>query len=266
VLEAVWLKTGSSKHDADHGEADHVLPGAGGDLEILGESPGSLKPGEGPLDDPAFLESDPLALDPLGDVEPALEGAADKLLGSPPSALVGGEGLDGGVLVEGRPEDGGPGGGVMDVGGVDTDAGQVSGGVGADVALAPLDLFSPVDAALVRGAGGLDALRVHDGAAGGPGPARLPSRGGIERVECPLPAAAQAPPAVAVVNGRPRREVVGEQAPLASRPQNVEDGVDDHAGGVGLPRAAGVRALEVAPDKLPLLVRQVAGYIRFLGK
>ena len=65
------------------------------------ESAGTLEPGEGSLDDPALLEDDPLSLDPLGDVEPALEGAVDEVLGCPPAALVSGEGLDGGVLVEG---------------------------------------------------------------------------------------------------------------------------------------------------------------------
>ena len=77
------------------------------------------------------------------------------------------------------------------------------------------------------------------------------ARGGIGCIERPLPVAAQAPPAAAVVHDRPRREVVGEQPPLASRPQHAEDGVDDHTGGVDLPRTTGIGTLEVAPDKFP---------------
>jgi len=126
------------------------------------------------------------------------------------------------------------------------------------VPLAAADLLVSVLAPLTAGLGGLDALGIDDA---GRGPwllARLLAGLGIQGVMDPLPQAI-VPPAVELRrDGAPGGEVVGQLSPLASGPQDVEDGVEEvppvHGG-----RAADSLGLgQQGPQEVPLTVGQVA--------
>src|SRR5215217_2402117 len=57
--------------------------------------------------------------------------------------------------------------------------------------------------------------------------------GRTEGFEDKEPQSTQSEPSEVIVNGRPRREVVGQKPPMAASFQDVEDGVENIAQGVG---------------------------------
>ena len=127
-----------------------------------------------------------------------------------------------------------------------------------DVALSALDLLAPVVASFLAAyAGGLHRLAIH-AARTGPGIAsetdpKPLSEGGVD----PLPRPIQAPDPEVMVDGLPRREVVGKETPGAAATDDVEDGIEDLAGGVDLWTTEGLGGGQMGLDDLPLFVRKV---------
>jgi len=127
-----------------------------------------------------------------------------------------------------------------------------------DVALSALDLLAPVVASFLAAyAGGLHRLAIH-AARTGPGIAsetdpKPLSEGGVD----PLPRPIDAPEAEVMVDGLPRRKVVGKKPPGAATTDDVEDGIEDLAGGVDLGTTGALRDGQIGLDDLPLLVGEV---------
>src|SRR5216683_6433665 len=125
---------------------------------------------------------------------------------------------------------------VLDIGRVDFGADEQSRGVGDDMAFAALDLLAGVIAARSATLGGLDRLAVDD-----PGRrtwltahrlARREQQGEVDA----LPNTAVAPPVKVMLHGRIRGKVMGQLAPLATRPGHVKQPVDNRPK-VGLARS-----------------------------
>src|SRR4051794_18377700 len=86
------------------------------------------------------------------------------------------------------------------------------------------------------------------------GGAHLPTQGIMEPVQGPVPSPAiEVPP-----DGAPGREVDGQVAPLATGPEDVEDGVEDvaHRGLAG-PSEVGLGG-QVGLDQCPLVIGEIA--------
>ncbi len=139
----------TAREELDAGEEDPGLGGLDGRLEVLGQPPVSIEPGERALDDPSAgqeLE----ARHARGTVDDLQRPAADPLQ----CALELGPGM--GAVGEDVARAGkvaGDGGehrrravAVLDVGAVDHDRDQQAAGVGEDVTLAALDFLSGVEA------------------------------------------------------------------------------------------------------------------------
>src|SRR3974377_796580 len=126
--------------------------------------------------------------------------------------------------------------------------------------LRPGIFFSPVVPLGAAGLGALDRLAVDNPGAGrrflaGGGP-DLRSEGSVDL----LPDAVVPPGVEGVGDGLPRREVMGQHAPGATAPRQVEHRIDD------LPQRVGARATHLAIalgeqvlDIVPLEVGQVTG-------
>src|SRR5215212_2973991 len=124
--------------------------------------------------------------------------------------------------------------------------------------LPPLHLLAGVEAPFLTAySGGLDALAVHD-----PGTRlwissesnpRLSAKGLVQS----LPGAVDAPGPEVVVDGPPRREVVGQQSPSTAAARYVEDGVEDLAQGVEARATGGSGDRQMRLEYLPLLVGEV---------
>jgi hypothetical protein len=101
-------------------------------------------------------------------------------------------------------------------------------GVDQDVTLSALDLLASV-VTLFHSAycGTLERLRINYARAGLRIPSQADPQSFADRAVDPLPGTVDTPSPEVVVDGRPSREVVGEQAPLTSALQNVEDSVED---------------------------------------
>src|SRR5215203_7250172 len=102
------------------------------------------------------------------------------------------------------------------------------------MALSALDLLTPVVTALFSAhPGALDRLGIHHACAGLRISARANPEAFADGSVDPLPGAVDTPFPEVVVDGGPLREVVGQQTPLATGLQEVEDGVEDLAKAVG---------------------------------
>src|SRR5215471_14593360 len=75
----------------------------------------------------------------------------------------------------------------------------------------------------------------------------------------PLPSTVLAPVVVLGGDGAPRREVVGQLAPLATGTADVEDGVDEGAAANPLGGTTSLGLGQQGLDHGPLLVRQITG-------
>ena len=143
-------------------------------------------------------------------------------------------------------------------GGRDFDAQHQSEGVHEQVPLAALDLFGGIVTHRATVGIGLDALTVQDRRRG-PAPlalggAHMGAELGVER----LPGVVERPLAKDVIDGLPRREVGGQQAPLDAAFDHVEDRIQD-APPVG-GRAAALAGLgEHRFEESPLGVRETGG-------
>ena len=155
----------AAREELDAGEEDPGLGGLDGRLEVLGQPPVSIEPGERALDDPSAgqeLE----ALHARGTVDDLQRPAADPLQ----CALELGPGI--GAIGEDVAQAGkvaGDGGehhrravAVLDLGAVDHDRDQQAAGVGEDVTLAARDFFSGVEAPDTAAFRGFYALTVDD--------------------------------------------------------------------------------------------------------
>src|SRR3954454_1404123 len=102
------------------------------------------------------------------------------------------------------------------------------------MSLAPLDVLVGVVAARVgRFFDRFDALGVHDGRCWLGILAYSLPLGRAHGSEDKEPRSGQTEPSEVVVNGRPRREVMGQKPPMTGTFQDVEDGVKNIAQGVG---------------------------------
>ena len=106
---------------------------------------------------------------------------------------------------------------ILYVGRGDVNRERETQGVHQEVALAPFDIFVSVIAAWVgRFFDGLDALGIHNGRRRlGILAYPLPLRR-TQRFEDKEPQSAQSEPSEVIVNGRPRRKVMGQEPPMAA--------------------------------------------------
>jgi hypothetical protein len=127
-----------------------------------------------------------------------------------------------------------------------------------DVALAALDLLAGIEPARAAGFGGLDRLAVDD-----PGRRARLAAGGLARCHQQLmidtpPGAVIAPSVEEPLHRGIGRELLGQQAPLATRGQQVEHGVDRLAQiGLARPPQEPWRR-QVRLDQHPLVIGQIA--------
>jgi hypothetical protein len=126
------------------------------------------------------------------------------------------------------------------------------------VPLATFDLLGAVVTTLLPAhACGLDRLAIHDGRAG----LRVPleahthalAQGGVH----PFPRSIQAPGAEVMVDGLPRRELVGQQTPGTSATHDVEDCVKKLTQGTYSGPPSGYGGRQVRLYALPLFVGEV---------
>src|SRR4051812_15183236 len=128
------------------------------------------------------------------------------------------------------------------------------------MAFAAIDVLGVVAAALLAAGGRIDRLAVHAGR--GPGLRGLFLRADLsaERV-VDVVQGTVVPPLVEVApDGGLGREVLGQVAPLAAGPQDVEDGVH-HLTQVGLAGAAAGVHRDQPLDQPPLRVGHIAGVL-----
>jgi hypothetical protein len=122
---------------------------------------------------------------------------------------------------------------------------------------AAVHLFSPIIATDTAHHGSLDTLAVQDACAGLGIPPHLGSQlfpeSGMDR----LPGAIEPPEPEVVVGSSPRREFVGEEAPLTSGTKDVEDGVHDLPQGMQPRSASWLGWGQEWYQALPLWVGQV---------
>ncbi len=108
--------------------------------------------------------------------------------------------------------------------------------------LTPFDILVGVVATWVgRFFDGLDTLGIDYGRRRLGILARPLPLGRMQGFEDEGPQAAQSESPEMVVNGRPRREIVGQKPPMAATFRDVEDGVKDIAQGVGAWSSLGLR-------------------------
>ncbi len=132
-----------------------------------------------------------------------------------------------------------------------------------EVALAPHDIFALVVAPLAGHLRGLDTLAVDAARRRmlmAPGTA---ADLGAQRVVDALPGGVVAPPAEVVVAGLPFRIVLGQHAPLGTRDDDVQDGVDDLAHVNTAGAATGFCGRDEWHDTLPLTVGQI-GWVQLV--
>ena len=212
----------AAREELDAGEEDPGLGGLDGRLEVLGQPPVSIEPGERALDDPSAgqeLE----ALHARGTVDDLQRPAADPLQ----CALELGPGI--GAVGEDVAQAGkvaGDGGehrrravAVLDLGAVDHDRDQQAAGVGEDVTLAALDFLSGVEAPDTAAFRGFYALTVDDtGRRAGRAALGLARRD--QQLPVDLGPGAVVPPEIKVaLHRRAWREVPGQHAPWTAATQ-----------------------------------------------
>ena len=212
----------TAREELDAGEEDPGLGGLDGRLEVLGQPPVSIEPGERALDDPSAgqeLE----ALHARGTVDDLQRPAADPLQ----CALELGPGI--GAVGEDVAQAGkvaGDGGehrrravAVLDLGAVDHDRDQQAAGVGEDVTLAALDFLSGVEAPDTAAFRGFYALTVDDtGRRAGRAALGLARRD--QQLPVDLGPGAVVPPEIKVaLHRRAWREVPGQHAPWTAATQ-----------------------------------------------
>ncbi len=212
----------TAREELDAGEEDPGLGGLDGRLEVLGQPPVSIEPGERALDDPSAgqeLE----ARHARGTVDDLQRPAADPLQ----CALELGPGM--GAVGEDVAQAGkvaGDGGehrrravAVLDVGAVDHDRDQQAAGVGEDVTLAALDFLSGVEAPDTAAFRGFYALTVDDtGRRAGRAALGLARRG--QQLPVDLGPGAVVPPEIKLaLHRRAWREVPGQHAPWTAATQ-----------------------------------------------
>jgi hypothetical protein len=128
--------------------------------------------------------------------------------------------------------------------------------VDQQVALSSFDLLGPVVTTLVpTHSRGLERLAIHYGRAGLRVSVEADSHTLAQGSMHPLPGAVQTPEAEVVVDGLPRRELVGQQSPGAATLQDVEDGVEDLAQGIYPRTATGFGSGKVGLKATPFGVR-----------
>ena len=101
--------------------------------------------------------------------------------------------------------------------------------VGDHVALAPLDPLGGIKPTRAAAFRGLDALAVDDAGRGNGVASQRQTGAPHQREIDPPPDALIAPEIEVVLNGRARRKVLRQRAPLAAGRQDIEDRVHHHA-------------------------------------
>src|SRR5215211_4139810 len=130
------------------------------------------------------------------------------------------------------------------------------------MSLAPFDVLVSIIAARVRRFfDGLDTLGVHNGRCWLGILAYSLPLGRTHGFEDKGPQSGQSEPSEVVVNGRPRRKVMGQKPPMAATSQNVEDGVENIAQGVGAGSSLGFRSGQIRSQTGPYGIAKV-GRIR----
>jgi hypothetical protein len=233
-------------------------------FEVFGQPAVAVDPGEEALDDPAPQQN--LEADLIGDLLHHLDGDGGGV--SDALGVVGavGEGefdereRPSGCLQE---RDGAVA--VLDIGRMSLDQKRAAVGVDHGVALTALDLLAGVIAPGPACLDRLDRLAVDHRRRRRrltPDPLAVQhDQVMVEGREQTLAAKAQEP----AVDGGHRREVLGQQAPGAARPQYIEDGVHDLAHRPQpWPARPGGRRHERSND-LPLLIRQIASVAQMIA-
>src|SRR5271163_3353892 len=126
------------------------------------------------------------------------------------------------------------------------------------MALAPVDFLARVDASHASLVAGLDALAVQNG---GGGRWRTPAQHPQEFAELMiklLPQARAHPLPEVIVNGGPGGKVLGQQAPGATAPNNIKNGVQNHAPGMRGGSATGLGLGHMRFNPFPFLISQIS--------
>src|SRR5439155_10293005 len=116
---------------------------------------------------------------------------------------------------------------ILDVGGVQLGANQMTAGIGNDVTLAPIDLLARIISPRTSAFRGLDRLTV-DHPCRRAGFAALPLPSMLDQQEVDLfPQPFRLPRIKVTLHCRPLRKIARQQTPRTRRPQNIEQGVDN---------------------------------------
>ncbi len=125
----------------------------------------------------------------------------------------------------------------------------------------PFIFFPPVEALLFSAADGFHALRIDDDVGGVRVAALLDPVFPVDFVQNLFPGAPFAPPGIATVHAFPVGKIMGQLPPLASRLDQIQDGINHEAQGVLMPVAIAVSIFEPRTEGFPLRIGQIAGII-----
>jgi hypothetical protein len=135
-------------------------------------------------------------------------------------------------------------------------------GVHQEVSLTAFNLLATIVTPLLSAhPGGLGRLGVHYPSAGFRIALELNAQAFAESAVHPLPRSVDAPSSEVVKDGLPRREVVGQKAPRAATPQDVEDDIEDFALIVNPGSAGGFRDGKMRLQAGPFSIGEV-GWVR----
>ena len=255
----------SLEHKAGHTDVDVGLGVVGSLLIFAGEATGLVEPAEGALDNPALFDE----LKAFGIVAAAddcevefAEGTQtfDPCDQSTCIASVGPDDLQPAEeQVEARQEHHGTIA-ILNIGRRDPHSEDHAEGVHEQVSLAPADLLARIVAdrfATLLGA--FDALAVEDGGRWGGlaafGDANLDPQATVEL----FPEAVPATGAEVIEDGGLGRKVLGQHAPLAPGPVEIEDGVENGSARVGHGSPVGTGLRKERLKELPFEVGEVTG-------
>src|ERR1700737_2781585 len=245
----------------NHRQSNHGLRRPDALLPVYAQPPVLRQPSEGSLHRPADWQRHPAfhSLGPAHDLQrvpaivhhPAVQGAVVVLLvGVDQPHLP--QPLTGKLRQCGR-----RGSRIVHVGGCDHDRQQPTRAVPDDMGLSAIDVLGVVTAAGLPSRAGVHRLAVDARGVAGLPRLLLLADAVAQRIVDALQGSIMTPEVEVAPDGALGREVLGQETPLASSPQEVEDGVEDvaHRGLAG-PTAGG------AGDHLlhegPLLVGQIA--------
>lgn len=270
----------SSRHQSGHRDVDQGLGGLGELLIVLAEPAALAEPRQSALhhpppgqDSPEPLGTEAVPVDDSTDGSPRSRGLAgmandvhrpaqvglDPLLAGPTVARIHPGMLEAREILADACEHHWKRGPVLDGGAMDLGPEHQSLGLDHEVTLALAELLAAVISPYASNSGCLDLLAVDDAGTGlgvSPNPDAQPfAKGSMHR----LPDAIQSPEPEVVIDRLPGRELVGQQPPLTTTTDDIEDGIQDLPPGVGSWSAQPVDRWQIELDAGMLFTRQIGG-------